>query len=428
MDTSESKRLSAKQAGNRAGEALQESEEKLDSMMRSIADHMSMMDKDLNIIWANETARKIFGHGIIGEKCYKIYHGRKEPCEPYPCLTLKAFQDGKVHEHDTKVIDQDGEIIYFHRTANVALKNNEGKPTAVIAISRDITKRKRAEEALREAKALLDKTFASLDQAVFIVDAATRTIVKCNPAVGYIFGYSEEEVGGRNTEFLHVNRDMYEKFGRELFPALDKSGVYHTEFQMRRKDGSVFFSEYTVTEIVDDSGQRTSTVSVVRDITRRKQAEEALKKKERKLEQQAQHLEEVNTALKVLLEHREEEKRKLEESILMNVRKLVSPYIEKLDKGRIEGENKTYLSIITSNLENLVSPFANKLSSKYLNFTLTEIQVADFVKHGQTSKEIASMLRVSPNGVMFHRKNIRKKLGLANKKVNLRAYLHSLSK
>jgi len=115
-----------------AEEALRESEGKLKAMLQSIGDHMSMMDKDLDILWANETAKKVFGEDIIGKKCYEVYHGRKEPCNPYPCLTLKAFQDGKGHGHDTQVIDKDGEIIHFRCTANVALKDETGKPTAVI--------------------------------------------------------------------------------------------------------------------------------------------------------------------------------------------------------------------------------------------------------------------------------------------------------
>ncbi len=142
-------------------EALRESEEKLDAMLRSIGDHMSMIDKGLNIIWANETAKKIFGNNIIGKKCYEVYHRRKKPCKPYSCIALKAFQDGKVHEHDTQVIDKDGKIIYFHCTANVALTNKEGKPIAVIEISRDITDRKRVEEEIKslyeETKALVDR-------------------------------------------------------------------------------------------------------------------------------------------------------------------------------------------------------------------------------------------------------------------------------
>lgn len=94
--------------------------------------------------------------------------------------------------------------------------------------------RRRAEAALREAQMLLEKTFASLDQAVFVVDPRTRTVVAANPA-------------------------------------LDQHGVFHTEFPMRRKDGSIFISEITVTEICDEAGQRTGVVSVVRDITERQQ-------------------------------------------------------------------------------------------------------------------------------------------------------------
>ena len=133
--------------------------------------------------------------------------------------------------------------------------------------------RKRAEEALHKSQQLLGKTFASLEEAVFVVDPTTRTIVACNPAVERVFGYNEKEVIGKNTEFLHVDRTMYERFGQELFPALDADGVFRTGFQLRRKDGSIFFSEHTVTEIIDDLGHRTGVVSVVRDITERKSAE-----------------------------------------------------------------------------------------------------------------------------------------------------------
>ncbi|MCD6146234.1 MAG: PAS domain-containing protein, partial [Methanosarcinales archaeon] len=161
----------------RAENALQESEEKLDSMLQSIGDHISMMDRDLNIIWANKTAMKIFGNNIIGKKCYEVYHRRKEPCEPHPCLTLRTFQDGRVHEHDTQVMGQNGEMRYFHCTANVALKDNEGKPAAVIEISRDITECKLTEEALRksaeqlrETKDYLDNIIESSADAIVVVD------------------------------------------------------------------------------------------------------------------------------------------------------------------------------------------------------------------------------------------------------------------
>ena len=92
---------------------------------------------------------------------------------------------------------------------------------------------------------------------------------------------------------------------------------------------------------------------------------------------------------------------------------------------KADAENQTYLNIIKSNLNDLISPLANRLSSNYLALTPTELQITDFIKHGKTSKEIAAMLHVSAKAVSFHRGNIRKKLDLTNKKINLQTYLQS---
>ena len=282
-----------------AEEALRENEGKFNAMLQSIGDHMSMIDKDLNIIWANKIAKEVFGVDIIGKKCYEVHHQRKEPCEPYPCITLKAFQDGKVHEHDTQVIDKDGKKIFFHCTANVALKDKEGKPTAVLEISSDTTAHKQAELSLIEK-------------------------------------------------------------GKEL-------------------------------------------------------------------ENKTHELEEVNAALRVLLKHRDEDKKDLEEKVVANVKKLVFPYVEKLNNSRLNDVQMVYLNIIKSNLEDIITPFLHQLSSKYSDLTPNEIQVAGFVKEGKTTKEIAELLNSSTGAINFHRNNLRKKLGLRNTKTNLRSFLLPLA-
>jgi DNA-binding CsgD family transcriptional regulator len=78
-------------------------------------------------------------------------------------------------------------------------------------------------------------------------------------------------------------------------------------------------------------------------------------------------------------------------------------------------------------MNDIVSPFLQRMSLKYSNFTQTEIQVANLIKVGKTTKEIAELMNVSKGTIDAHRNNIRSKLGLNRKKINLRAYLLSIA-
>jgi DNA-binding CsgD family transcriptional regulator len=153
--------------------------------------------------------------------------------------------------------------------------------------------------------------------------------------------------------------------------------------------------------------------------------EQRVEERTKELEIKTTRLEEVNAAMKVLLEHSEMYKTELEEKVLSNIKELVDPYLEKLAGGTSD-IRKIYLGIIRSNIDEIISPFTRKLSSKYLNLTPSEIRIANLVKQGKTSKEIAGLLNVSGKTVGFHRENIRKKLGLKSKKDNLRSHLLSL--
>ena len=87
---------------------------------------------------------------------------------------------------------------------------------------------------------------------------------------------------------------------------------------------------------------------------------------------------------------------------------------------------KSYINILESNLKEVVSPFYNNLVSKYSDLTPREIQIADLIKQGKTSKEIAKFLQSSQRAVEFHRNNLRKKFGILGRKTNLRNYLSNL--
>lgn len=157
-------------------------------------------------------------------------------------------------------------------------------------------------------------------------------------------------------------------------------------------------------------------------------AVERLQQAEKKTRLHANELIESNTALKVLLKQRELDQQEFQNNMLSNIKHLIMPYIEKLKKSRAMSDELVYLNIIESNLQDIVSPFSAKLSYQYLDFTPREIMVADLIKDGKQDKDIMEILNVSIDTVKAHRKNIRKKLGITNEKINLRTKLLSIEK
>lgn len=154
--------------------------------------------------------------------------------------------------------------------------------------------------------------------------------------------------------------------------------------------------------------------------------ESLMEDQEKELDIKTKNLEELNSVLKVLLDKWGENKIEIEEKFLSNVKTLVEPYLTKLKKTNTLENQKTIIKILESNLNEITSSFSHHLSSKYLDLSPSEIQVANLVKQGKTNKEIAEILHVTSRTIAFHRENIRKKLNLTNQKTNLKTYLMSL--
>jgi PAS domain S-box-containing protein len=295
-----------------------------------------------------------------------------------------------------------------------------GKPF-IQTIHVDITEQKRAQKELEEQTA---QNQLILETAMdgFLVISMEGKILQANRAASTLYGYSQDELIGMAFSDLEVEQTPQE-IGEHI-KTIMKKGSNRFEISHRRKDGRIIDVEFSSNYVVMN-GQR-FFFAFLHDVTARKRAEQGLMQREEELEIKARDLEEVNAALRVLLKRRDEDKRELEEKVLFNVRQLIVPYLERLKKSNLNKQDQTFVSILESNLNEIISPLSYRLSSAHLNLTPAELQTANFVKHGRTSKEIAEFLHLSSGTIETHRKNIRRKIGIKNKKANLRTHLLSM--
>lgn len=164
-----------------------------------------------------------------------------------------------------------------------------------------------------------------------------------------------------------------------------------------------------------------------REILDRMETERILREREVDLEMEKGNLEETNTALKVLLKRRDVDKQEFEEQVMCNVKEFVLPYLDKLKELSVDERQKAYMSILESNLSDITSAFSRRLSLDYYNLTPAERKTANFIRQGKKTREIASLLNLSPRTVEAYRSNIRNKLRIQNQKINLRTFLLSVS-
>ena len=291
-----------------------------------------------------------------------------------------------------------------------------GKDRIILLAIEDITERKRLEDLLTESEERYRRLFETADDGILLLEKREGNITHTNPAVTAMLGYSKEECIGNKLQdigFLH-DMDDFKKIMQEL----DKNGIiYYDDVLVQTKAGQTFYADIYMVD-------RARLVQCnIRDITERKQAEEALRKSERELKSKTENLEEVNAALNVLLKRVEEGRIELEEKILSNIRELVLPYIDRLKKTQLSDHQASYLMAVETNLDNIASSFLYHLKMRYLNLTHKEVQVASLVNEGKSGKEIAELLNIAIKTVVFHRNSLRKKLGLKNQKANLRAHL-----
>ncbi len=359
-------------------------------------------------------------------------------------------------EGDKRFSNED--ITTLERFAALALIALE-KARLYADVRHELAERKRTESFWRESENRY-RTFLESSPDPIVVYDMQGVATYVNPAFEQTFKLSREELLGKQIDFVPTENVPETRAAIQRM----KSGQKIHLFETRRftKEGKILDVQLSSTLYQDEEGRPLGNIVTLRDISaqkqvelelnryrhhleelvsertaelaetnirleqeieERKKAERALRKREKELQAQSHHLEEVNTALKVLLKQREEDKKELGEIVLRNVQELVQPYLQKMISNRLSSQQRTLAHILETNLGNIISPFINKLTSGLSHLTPVEIRVAGLVKDGMTNKEIAEALLVSKNTILFHRHNLRDKLGIKNKKINLRSHL-----
>jgi len=282
---------------------------------------------------------------------------------------------------------------------------------------------------IKYSQSLIQKIFDSLSAHIAIIDDQGR-ILETNAAWKTFSQTSGGQKEFRGMNYLSVCEAAHGEGARDALAVArgirqvisgeQKAFLY--DYPCHSLEGQRWF--YMRAERMED-GDRIRVIVSHEDITGLKLAQEALTHHQKALEEKNLSLEEANTALRVLIGQREEDMAEQEKKVLSHIRTFVMPYLNRLKSGGSLGKRDlTLLDIAQSQLNQVASP--TRMSALDVTLTPQEMQVASLVREGKTTADIADVLYIAEATVSFHRKNLRRKLGLTRREDNLRSYLLSL--
>jgi PAS domain S-box-containing protein len=357
-------------------------------------------------------------------------------------IEAKIIQEQVVAGHYSKVhekeyLRRDGSIIPIE--LRVCLRKDvKGEYNGYWVFVRDISERRKADEAIRESERRWADIIDFLPDATLAIDLEGR-VIAWNRAIEKMTGVAAANMLGKDNyeyalPFFGVRRpimvDLVLNPDKKLEKLYDVTLIRQKDLLIVETWNNILPSGPICTwgkasPLYNSKGNVVGAIESIRDVTQRKEAEEMLKKRENDLKLKSSELQELNIALRVLLKQRDDDRHELEERMLCNAKLLIQPFLDKL-RNHADPKGRSYVNVIESNLNDILSPFARKLFVEHLNLSNKEVQVADLIKNGKTTKEIAEIINASESSVNIHRYRIRKKLGL-KKTQNLLSYLSSLT-
>lgn len=314
----------------------------------------------------------------------------------------------------------------------------------------DISSVKKAEKSLREIEANYRQLFNEMISGAMILEVTQYDnkgrpvdfhILKVNAAYEKIAGLSADQAVGRTVLELFPQMEAFwlenaDKVMRGEMSVLIEGPFRELDKYLRlgmfKLDDlriGVTFSDITDHKNLEETLENART-SLERAVEKRtaelQRANRDLLERTEELAARSRALEETNTALKILLSEYKAQGSVLEEKVNVNIDELTRPQLAKLREGKLSDRQRSLLEAAMNSLEQITAPMIRRFILEGSRLTPTEVQVAGLIRQGRTSKDIAESMGVAVSTVVYHRLNIRKRLGLANKKVNLQSYLQSL--
>ncbi len=377
---------------------------------------------------ANLKAASILGvarGALVRERLSRFIFTEDE--DIYYRLRKQLLESSTPQSCELRMVQSDRTVFWAHLSATL-VKGKSGKPVSLMTLT-DVTERKQAENELRERDKRLHFVLENCHIGSWEFNLTNNTATM-SPEHGYIFGYTDITSQWSLDKFLnHVlpeDRPMVEKITQQ---GIATQSGWSFECRIRRKDGTTrWIAVNGRCQNEEMSGTR-MVVGIVQDISRRKFAEKQLLnahgEMERKVLERTADLEKTDATLAMMLDYARITEIDIQERVVSNLRSNILGIVDLVKKEKLTKNTMDLINLLESTSRNMAHPLARNLESKLLQLTTREIQLASFIQLGKSTKEIMALLNVTAKTVEAHRTNLRKKLGINRKKINLRSFLNS---
>ncbi|HSA30528.1 MAG TPA: PAS domain S-box protein [Candidatus Omnitrophota bacterium] len=403
----------------RIEEDLRLKEERYLAILHGQADLISRFKPDGTFIFANDAYCSFFGKTekqLVGKKWFPRAFSEDLPMIRRKLETLKPDHPEVVVEN--RVISASGEV-HWMQFVNRAFYDPKGRHLETQSVGRDITSLKKMELELKSALEWL--SLAQRHALIGAWDWDLRTNqVRWSDEYRLLFGHKLDAPATLRGWEKKIHPNDRAKVKAAVKKVLREKIPYNVEYRIKKTAQQIRWINGRGDLIFDDNGRPKRMVGLVIDITESRKIAEKLKRSEQELQKQKVLLEHKNIALQELIKQIEVEKDRLKKDVMANIEKVVLPILRRL--GEKDGRNRN-VGLIERQLGSITSELGGRAGEKFLSLAPREREISSLVKAGQSSKEIASTLKISVQTVEKHRRNIRKKLGLVQKKVNLTSFL-----